>query len=342
MSQLRKNMKLIVFHTVWMKHYAGLIGDAPRGFSKAPGLGEVLNFSPINGRMFGYVQAYSIDLYRIDKTYDGGGYVDNVTVAWTATRPEGGRFVVGVYYNARVYDSYQHFDKPRLESEYGVVDAYYTMTSREDYVFIPESNRTFEVPARVKGMPGTSAVWYADSPRPEVRAFVDKLRVYVEKLRTATPRPGNELQPARDLRARPLDPSVRREIEIAAIKAFNAFAKQRFSDKIIRDAQKDNLGWDAEVYPSNSQSVDETTASGADFLIEIKGNAGSSSDVTLSPSEYEMAKLHWQKYRLFIVNDALTSPRAIFLTPVSPDCKRWRDEDGTELKLEEATSARVR
>jgi hypothetical protein len=338
-------MPLILFNIAWMKEYAGLPDDQPLGFSEAPGFGELLNFAPMRGRMYGWVQTTSLDLERLGAP-TGADRMNRVTVVWTATKPGGGKVVIGVYNDASIFAEPQRHAKPRLRSQYGTIQDYIATARREDCICIDVADRTFGV-GRGPGLPGQSPVWYADSDRAETKELLNRLQPYLASLqKMALANVPTSTQPApvprgRGGMRRPLDPAVRKEVEEAAVNAFNAFAMARYKGKVIRDAQKDNLGWDAEVYPKGYITPDRSTASDAEYLIEIKGNSGSIPSADLTPNEYKMLKLHWERYRLAIVTDAITAPKVNLFQPLGTSCDNWEDEAGEQIALKEITGARL-
>ena len=97
-------MPLILFNIGWMKYYRGLIDDdrifnGGRYIEENQTGAEVENFLPKDGFCYGYVGVsvdHRINLRRLCSE-DDARHVDDITVIFTATRPEGGRVVVGWY-----------------------------------------------------------------------------------------------------------------------------------------------------------------------------------------------------------------------------------------------------
>lgn len=332
-------MTIVVFHVAWMREYAGLPDDSPLGFTKAPGFGELLNFAPKYNRMYGWVQTNRIDLVRLGAP-PGARKLDNVTVIWTATQPNGGKVVVGLYDKATVFEKPQKHSVPRIKSRYGSITHFLAATARGDAFCIDVNARTFSVP-HGPGLPGTHPVWYADSSESRARKFVRDLDGYIASLRVASPTPSPVNGRRKGGTRRPLDPAKRKEVEKKAVEAFNVFAKGRFRGRVIRDAQADNLGWDAEIYPRGYSDPDQSTHMDAEYLVEIKGNSGPAVCAELSPNEYKMMKLYWDRFRIASVTDTETKPNVRLFRPLRALCDIWEDEQGKRLKMKKILVGRL-
>ena len=81
-----------------MDSYRGLTSvDVPHGAGSHREKGEVHNFHPHDGHVYGYVAAVgrSIKLERLGATDSSQPYFDDVDVIWTAPSTRSGRDVVG-------------------------------------------------------------------------------------------------------------------------------------------------------------------------------------------------------------------------------------------------------
>ena len=181
---------IIVLNVGWMKYYKGLEGDELTdggAFVREHGWGgEILNFLPFEGYMYGCVQppgkkevpynSRIIAIERLGATMNDL-FVDGVLVGWVARKPEGGTYVVGWYRNATVFRKWQ---KPPQGSrrEYGDETlGYYVRARANDCILLTPDERTLRVPrARDpenlgKGGIGQANVWYADSGKPNDLKF---------------------------------------------------------------------------------------------------------------------------------------------------------------------------
>lgn len=83
-----------------------------------------------------------------------------------------------------------------------------------------------------------------------------------------------------------------KRVETNAVNAaFNYY--ERHGYRVI-SVEKDNCGWDLEAVMSNER-----------LLVEVKGVSSSNVEVSLTPNEYKNMKSHVDKYRLFILTNAL-------------------------------------
>ena len=99
--------KIIIFNIAWMKQYKGeTANDIPINGGSNKQKHEIFNFKPADndGQFYAYVQLNSgIHLEHIGSDFDSG-YIDGVTVVFTATNNDKkGKRIIGWYENARVY-----------------------------------------------------------------------------------------------------------------------------------------------------------------------------------------------------------------------------------------------
>ena len=111
-------MLLLFCHIGWMRFYQGIAEDDPEPLSggSSEEKGEVCNFRPYGGRLYGYASAWphgTIDISRLGADREDR-HVDGVNVVWTATHPSGGKVIVGWYKNATVFRQHAECrDAPR-------------------------------------------------------------------------------------------------------------------------------------------------------------------------------------------------------------------------------------
>jgi hypothetical protein len=94
-----------------MPAYAGEGDVYARGhdYVREKGYGhELFNFMPFDGFCYGYVRSTSgtVIVGRLGAD-DDDTFVDDVTVIWTATTPQGERVIVGWYRGARIFRNAQ-------------------------------------------------------------------------------------------------------------------------------------------------------------------------------------------------------------------------------------------
>jgi len=184
--------KLVFFNTGWMKRYEGLAADDPLigggAFVNENGFGgEMWNFHRSDdGYVYGFVEPGLRDgnqkSIHVEKL--GGAAsddrVDDVTVVWTAKRPQGGVCVVGWYFHATVFRQSIR-DPSRGSGSLGrdsqnVTQLYNVKAKAEDAVLLPEEERDLNVP-RGKGGFGQSNIWYAK----DNQEFVEEVKDYIRQ-----------------------------------------------------------------------------------------------------------------------------------------------------------------
>lgn len=174
-------MAIVFCNIGWMNHYDGIQGDTiQRGGSyNKDAIGhEVCNFTPCDGKVYGYVQPTgSISVNRLGGA-KGSDQADNVTVVWTAGPDTGGTAIVGWYTNATVYRDLQAIPSPHKKHRDNNISEYRIVASVKNAHLIPTIERDFLIPRRVKGGIGQSNVWYAD--KPESAALVASVSKYVQ------------------------------------------------------------------------------------------------------------------------------------------------------------------
>lgn len=285
---------------------------------------EVCNFLPVNGKVYGYVQAMGsgIDVERLgaDKV---ANFVDGIDVVWTANKPGVGTVVVGWYRNARVHGPFKKFDPvPLVQAANGI--AHYLIEARaSDATLLEVDARVLEVPRRQKGGMGQSNVWYADQPGQE--AFLARV---ARALRNGAVPPAPQAIPGG--RATP-DHALKVKVEKSAIRmTWTHYEKLGY---VVESVEADNVGWDLEAVSGKTK-----------LRIEVKGLSGNGQQIELSPNEYKAFSAQASDYRLAIVSEALTPKARLALARFSVEFGRFvieSDEKGV-VSFEPKTGAIVR
>ena len=183
-----EHMPLVLFNISWMERYQGQTpDDSIHGGGAYPdehrhGF-EVENFLPIGGWYYGHGEpprSGVINLKRVDPgVADVAEYLDGVTVVFVATRPEGGRVVVGWYRNARVWREGKRRPDPGH-------DWYFAKARTKDCALLGIDARTFKVPQAREGVfgMGQSNTRYTFRENGEydhhAEEFVRELQKYIE------------------------------------------------------------------------------------------------------------------------------------------------------------------
>ncbi|OUJ69931.1 protein NO VEIN domain-containing protein [Hymenobacter crusticola] len=319
---------IIFFNTGWMNRYAGPNNDSIQGGGKYVQVhktgGEMFNFKPHRGMLYGYVQPPRGGNIHINRLGAGLSVssISNVLVVWTATHPvTRGTFVVGWYKSATVYAAYHKVNVTRTSqwNWQGRKHGYHATAKSQNAVLLLPDARTLAVP-RGKGNMGQSNVWYADKNP----AFEQEVRDYIQHYQ-ATGRPPLPIKRAHGRR----QPDVlkRQAVERKAVEVVSKY----YSDYgyTVDSVEKDNVGWDLEARSGNLL-----------LKLEVKGLSGRDVVVDLTPNEYRQMKADPAHYRLCVVTRALDKPtRHIF--SYLPGLDQWQDELGQELQLDEVVSARA-
>lgn len=166
----------------WMDAYKGtarIVGGGAYVDENKEGF-EMCNFLPYRGKVYGYVSppggGQQIKIERL-----GAGREDlsvsNITVIWTAKRPQEGTVVVGWYKDATVHRESQEFRSSFPHKKKHHIEDYRIETLENNAKLLPIEQRTLEVP-RGKGGMGQSNVWYADKPNHE--GFLEKVEWLIQ------------------------------------------------------------------------------------------------------------------------------------------------------------------
>lgn len=334
---------LLVLRVGYMERYDGP-GTITGGgaYITANGVGgEVFNFKPSRGKCYGYAMSLhfaGVNLRRLDDTrsWSRGDELTGVDVVFIAKRPGVGQVVVGWYRSATVFHQHYRVRRGRIPGmspmEGMAADGASTprqflcVASAENAFLLPEDARTFEVPAAQagnKGFPGQSNVWYPGhhGDQPGVKAFAKKLQRYISTTAAQTPdededeATGSGGKGGGRRTSRP-DVAHNAAVEQAAIDAVTASLEGQ--GYAVVSVEAENKGWDLEA------TKGKTT-----LYIEVKGTAGPAIYFELTPNEYRRLQEHAARYRVYVVCDALSSPRAFELLPSEgTECWELRSADG--------------
>ena len=323
-------MALVLFNIGWMRHYRGLtssdeIDNGGRHVTENKTGGEIKNFLPRGDWYYGYVQPPGprerVNLERLGAV-PGVEDLDGVTVIFTATRPKGGRRVVGWYRDARVWRNQQQL---RQENH-----SFYARARKENCTLLEVDKRVFCVPSAGRP-PGTwglgRTILYVD-PDDESRDLVCKLREYIQDpnsyWRRHSPRSSERTRAGVP---RQSDPFLRAKVEKAAIRC----VKNYYSAYECFSVERENRGWDLQF-----------TCDDVRLLVEVKGCSGDAGQVELTPNEYKAMRHRRNRnvYRLAIVTRALDDPQLSIVSFNNSD-ETWRDQNDREVRVEKREGARI-
>ncbi|NDO82128.1 hypothetical protein CJP72_15550 [Citrobacter sp. NCU1] len=175
-------MKFLFCHVGWMASYHGATDeDYPLKGGKYNDsyIGhEACNFVDINGFLYGYVQVSegkTINIGRLGADR-GDTSIENITVVWLATAPDGGIVVIGWYKDATVYRQYQKTPTPSARHLKDDILYYNIKTETKNAFLLSPGERTLSS-KKGKGWPGQSPLWYASEP--ENQQFIEKVRALI-------------------------------------------------------------------------------------------------------------------------------------------------------------------
>lgn len=309
-----------------MKHYKGMRSDKITGggsFVDKHGYGhEILNFLPYKDHMYGYVEATrgSIIIERLG-TSEKVNSINGILVVWVSKHPDGGVFIVGWYKNATVYRKRQSGSmilNRRYKTE--TLD-FYVMTKEQNGKLLTENRRVFSIPRGKEGM-GQAHVWYADQPirasfKQEVIDFVNK-GIIPSRCKSLKATKGKPRHP---------DPYRRQKVEKKAVERTKRhFEKLGYT---VHSVERDNVGWDMEAVLNDKL-----------LRLEVKGLSHKELLIELTPNEYKKMKEYKYSYRICVVTNILTQA-SLSVFSFSRENARWEDDQGNQLKITEAVSARM-
>ncbi|MFO1473318.1 MAG: DUF3883 domain-containing protein [Lysobacterales bacterium] len=270
---------------------------------------ESCNFLPTpSGDAFGHFEtikgkidrAVSIEKLGATKSADK---IDHVDVVWVATNPNGeGRRVIGYYRDATIYRRRQKHERlPTKQHKLDQIDSYMVTAKAVNMRCLTLEERNI-VLGRPPGWIGQTNWWFPEhSKHPDVPAFVAKIRALFASHDLAREiNNGN-----RKKLSRSTDPDRNTLVEAAAID----MVTKHYLDKVVRSVEKDNRGWDLEIYEKGVSEL------GADpvYKVEVKGLSGTETVVGVTPNEYRRITEHVSgelpSYRIAAVTSALSAPK---------------------------------
>jgi len=170
--------RMVFFNIGWMREYKGnWQNDKPvnggRWIKEHGWGGEVFNFQPFNGLLYGYVEPGFVEAKQrrlnLSNFMQRPGdikhneQIPGVLVIWVAT-PKNGKeaLVVGWYKNATIFSSAQlpPDESGRSLPLHDKPERYFATAKQEDCVLLPPEQRTLGIPGKGKGF-GRSNIWYA-------------------------------------------------------------------------------------------------------------------------------------------------------------------------------------
>lgn len=188
--------RMVFFNIAWMREYKGNWDiDVPvngGSFIRENGWGgEVYNFQPYNGMLYGYVEPGVVErngpqrrinisrLVRRPAAIRNLHCLSGVLVVWVAT-PKSGRqpVLVGWYENATLYRNAQipPEESGRKLPNHGNPGEYFASAREQDCVLVRPEERTLQLPRKGEGL-GRSNIWYAqtyigESTKDKVLSFI--------------------------------------------------------------------------------------------------------------------------------------------------------------------------
>jgi hypothetical protein len=164
-------MPTVVFRVCWMNYYNGLNGDKCVGGGKYIDQygfgGEIFNFRPFKGYMYGCVQPpgrgdYNARKIHIEKlgAASKASFIDGVTVVYVARKPNvGGTYVVGWHDDATIFREWHEPPQKSNRIYNNEPQGYYAKAKQKNCVLLPVEKRSFQIP-RGKGRMGQANIWY--------------------------------------------------------------------------------------------------------------------------------------------------------------------------------------
>lgn len=190
---------ILVLNVGWMEKYSGLendeLTDGGAFVVKHGSGGEIFNFLPFRGSMYGYVQPpgrkmpYNSRIIKIERLGAGANssLAEGVLVAWIAKKPGGGTYLVGWYQKAIVFKNCQPLPEGMVREFQGEEPlGYYVRAPEDESVLLKPGARTLRVPRasdsmnRGQGGIGQANVWFADSGKRNDLKFRRDLNRFIQ------------------------------------------------------------------------------------------------------------------------------------------------------------------
>jgi hypothetical protein len=303
---------------------------------------ECCNFLAVpDGRVFGHFETIKgkkdrkVSLDRLGASANSAK-IEHVDVVWVATHPkERGRRVIGYYLDATVHRDRQHHAKsPTAQHRVDGIKSYMVTARSEGAVLLPLEERNIRL-GKGPGWIGQANWWFPEtSQHADVPAFLEKVRVLLDGGgRSAAAR-----RAASGKWGGPTDPERNARVEEAAI----AFVTAHFSDFTVKSVEKENHGWDLEMYTSNNM----VRKGKPELVAEVKGLSSTHFQVGVTPNEFDALRRHMTgglpHYRLCVVTGALSDSPTLRILRYAGGEAAWVDDRAgamVSLNVQEKTAA---
>lgn len=326
----RAGKPLLVCNVGWMTRYQGISNQPDKisgggRYVDENGHGhECCNFiACADGMVYGHVETSKKDIDRSIRLERLGASssdqrIKQVDVVWVATDPgAGGRKVVGFYRDATVWRHRQrHARSPSRQHAADRITDFIIAANADNAGWIPPERRDIAL-GKGRGWIGQANWWFPESSRqPDVSAFLHKVRQLLASPWHAEPA---------DRKGRAgfggeRDPLHNTLVEQAAID----IVTRHFADYTVKSVEKDNRGWDLEVFSGSGARATLM------HRIEVKGLSGDDARIGVTPREYKALQQHlagrMPDYRLCVVTGALTGRPRLRILRHERKAMRWIDE----------------
>lgn len=284
----------------WMAFYAGfqpgderLVGGG--SYNNEYAGHERFNFSPIHGRLYGYVQptGKEIHLARVESG-TSEDCLDNALVVCFADQR-----VVGWYRRATIFARRQKLSgkDALLREDCG----YYFTANAKECVLLPTDARRCFLPRKKNGT-GQSNITYALNPdgSPKNASWIDDVRRWIDDYDGANLLV-DPLEEAEDASAEKAastasqgqgfssDPEVRRAVERHAVERASAYYRKKGYVVTEKGKPYDLL----------------CEKSGKRLYVEVKGTQGTAATVVLTANEVQFARKHQSNMELYVVHSVV-------------------------------------
>lgn len=339
---------ILVCNVGWMDQYQGL-RDQP---DEIEGGGqwvtenhrghECCNFLPDrNGLVFGHFETIKgemdrrVNLERLGASANATK-IEHVDVVWVATHPrERGRRVIGYYLDATIYRKRQHHAKaPTAQHRLDGIESYMVTARSENAVVLPLEQRGIRL-GKGPGWIGQANWWFPEaSQHAGVPAFLKQVR----KLLGGSSRSTAGRTKDSGKWGGPTDPESNARVEEAAI----GFVTDHFCDFTVRSVEKENRGWDLELYAEGNAVRNGKP----DLVVEVKGLSSTHLQVGVTPNEFDALRRHMTgdlpHYRLCVVTGALSDSPTLRVLRHTGNDAGWTDDCAgatIPLDVQEKTAA---
>lgn len=322
---------MVLFRVEWMKNYQGLevihkptFGNVRAGSEPH----ESFNFRvEDDGLCYGYARiskGNNINIERlgdVDQDKECNEYVDNVTVIWTARRPEGGMVVVGWYKHARIFRSEQTYSETVRRPFKNGEKATFQIIANAGNVFF------LDIPKREQArslLDGLGKTWKQARP-----FYISEKSKFAKMERNLWKMVLGKSGKAISKRSKkpPLDQARKKEIEEGAIKYVVKKFKQRGYS--VESREDENVGYDLEAVSKNGEKV---------LCIEVKGRGIEDITADFTINEYKAIRSHQEdcfnigEYIICIVTNVGRPNMTLYEFHCDRKRKAWFD-DNHKLKL---------